>query len=503
MRSLLLTRLFDGSLRNGKVQAKRALCCGNRLRQAADSQYKDTPLERSLVSSLEGIVGDKNISQSATVLQQHGQDEGPHKGRDPQVVVWPENTDQVQEICRLCHANRVPIIPHGTGTGLEGGTAAVQGGVCVDLTLMDKVRNIWPDDFVGVVEPGVTREGLNQEVRDQGLWFPVDPGANASICGMCATSASGTNAVRYGTMKDNTLNLEVVLADGKLINTAGKDNKARKNSAGYDLTGLILGSEGTLGLITAATVRLHALPETVAAAVVSFPSIQATVNTVVTCLQYSMPLARLELLDEVQMMACNKYSGLDYPELPTLFIEFHGSETEVERQVEMVKYICDEEGGGEFQWAAQQEDRTKLWTARHRAYYAALALRPGCRSVTTDVCVPPSMLPEMIEHSKEDIRSNGLVGPIVGHVGDGNFHSFLLFDPDKPEEFAACKGVSNRMGRKAIELGGTCTGEHGVGQGKIGLLEDQYGVDGVETMRLVRRALDPLGILNPGKVITM
>jgi len=343
---------------------------------------------------------------------------------------------------------------------------------------------------------------LNAEVRSDGLWFPVDPGANASICGMCATGASGTNAVRYGTMKENCLNLEVVLADGRIINTAGNGSRPAKSAAGYNLTSLFLGSEGTLGIITAATVRLHALPESVAAAVVGFPSVQAAVDTVVQTLQCSVPMARIELLDEVQMKACNLYSGLSYPETPHLFLEFHGSETEVEAQTETVRSIAEENEGGEFQFAQQQEDRTRLWTARHRAYYANIALRPGCRSITTDVCVPISALPDLVTKTKEDIKEHGLVGPMVGHVGDGNFHTMLLFDPENAEEFKKCKKVATTMSRQAIALGGTCTGEHGVGQGKMGVLQEQFGEDGIQVMRQIKGALDPQNLMNPGKVIS-
>lgn len=459
-------------------------------------------LKEQLRKELELVVGAQNVSCSDSVRQQHGQDEGPHRGHPPDVVVWPEDTQQVSEICKICTRHRVPIIPHGTGTGLEGGTSAVYGGVAVNLTKhMDKITDIYLEDFTAVVQPGVTRESLNQALKADGLWFPVDPGANASICGMCATGASGTNAVRYGTMKENCLNLEVVLADGRTFSTGGGGSRPRKTSAGYNLTSLFLGSEGTLGLITAATVKLHAVPESIAAAVVGFPTVQAAVNTVVATLQCSVPMARIELLDEVQMRACNLYSGLEYPETPHLFLEFHGSQTEVESQAETVKGIAEENEGGEFQWAVQQEDRTKLWTARHRAYYANVALRPGSRSLTTDVCVPVSALPEMVSLAKEDIARNGLIGPLVGHVGDGNFHTMLLFNPEDPEEYKKCKEVSNRMARAAIAFGGTCTGEHGIGLGKIQLLGEQYGEVGIGVMKTIKASLDPLNLMNPGKVI--
>jgi len=457
----------------------------------------------SLRSALESIVGANNVSSGESVLNQHGQDEGPHPGKAPDLVVFPSSTQEVSEICKVCSEHKVNIIPYGTGTGLEGGIAALDGGVTVNLSKhMNKILELHQSDFCAVVQPGITREILNQEIRADGLWFPVDPGADASICGMCATGASGTNAVRYGTIKENCLNLEVVLADGRIIHTSGTGSRPSKSAAGYNLTSLFLGSEGTLGIITSATIRLHAIPESVAAAVVGFPSVQQAVDTVVTTLQCSVPMARMELLDEVQMMACNQYSGLEYPETPHLFLEFHGSEAEVESQTEMVRDIAADNGGGDFQWAVQQEDRTKLWTARHRAYYADIALRPGCRSVTTDVCVPISALPEIVERTKEDIKEKGLIGPMVGHVGDGNFHTMLLFDPLNPEEFKACKEVANKMARSAISLGGTCTGEHGVGQGKMALLEEQFGGAGIQVMRQIKTALDPLNIMNPGKVFS-
>jgi len=463
--------------------------------------YLKQDVKDELVRDLENILGPENVSQSQSVRIQHGQDEGPHKGLPPDLVVWPASTQEVSEVCKVCTAHKVPMIPHGTGTGLEGGTTALAGGVAIDVTKnMEEISAIYNQDFCAVVQPGVTREGLNQALKAEGLWFPVDPGANASICGMCATGASGTNAVRYGTIKENVLNLEVVLADGRIIQTAGIGARPNKSAAGYNLSSLMVGSEGTLGIITSATVRLHAVPETIAAAVISFPTPQDAVDAVVATLQCSVPMARIEFLDEVQMMACNKYSGLDYPQTPHLFLEFHGSQSEVEAQTEFVKDICSQFNGGEFKWALQQEDRTRLWTARHRAYYANIALRPGCRSVTTDVCVPISALPEMIRTTKQDIDDQGLLGPMVGHVGDGNFHTMLLFDPENQEEKIKCKDVANRMARKALALGGTCTGEHGIGLGKIDLLREQFGEDGISMMRSIKRSLDPLNLMNPGKV---
>eukprot|EP00092_Neocalanus_flemingeri_P041129 GFUD01044787.1.p1 GENE.GFUD01044787.1~~GFUD01044787.1.p1 ORF type:complete len:538 (+),score=140.16 GFUD01044787.1:31-1614(+) len=471
--------------------------------QAPLTAVDNTDSGKQLKQELEAIVGPGNVSSGESVVLQHGQDEGPHQGKSPDIVVFPSSTEEVSEICKICTKHNIPIIPYGTGTGLEGGISAVDGGVCVNVSKnMNKILQIHQEDFSAVVQPGISREMLNQEVRADGLWFPVDPGADASVCGMCATGASGTNAVRYGTMKENCLNLEVVLADGRIIHTAGIGSRPKKSSAGYNLTSLFLGSEGTLGIITSATVCLHAIPESVAAAVVGFPTVQNAVDTVVMTLQCSVPMARMELLDEVQMKACNEYSGLSYPETPHLFLEFHGSESEVESQTETVRDIAADNDGGEFQWAVQQEDRTKLWTARHRAYYADIALRPGCRSLTTDVCVPVSALPDLVTATKADIAEHGLVGPMVGHVGDGNFHTMLLFDPADPEEFRKCKEVANKMARSAIALGGTCTGEHGVGQGKMVLLEEQFGKDGIDVMRQIKGALDPQQLMNPGKVFS-
>jgi len=484
------------------IVQQRGLQSSNVSSQIPSSVAIDGDSLSQVKAELEAIVGASNVSGGESVLLQHGQDEGPHPGQAPDLVVFPSSTKEVSLICQICTRHGLPIIPYGTGTGLEGGISAVQGGICINLSRnMNKILKIHQEDFCAEVQPGVSREMLNQEIRADGLWFPVDPGADASVCGMCATGASGTNAVRYGTMKENCLNLEVVLADGRIIHTAGVGCRPKKNSAGYNLTSLFLGSEGTLGIITSATVCLHAIPESVAAAVVGFPEVQNAVDTVVMTLQCSVPMARMELLDEVQMKACNEYSGLSYPETPHLFLEFHGSETEVQSQTETVRDIAADNEGGEFQWAIQQEDRTKLWTARHRAYYADIALRPGCRSLTTDVCVPISALPELVTSTKADIDANGLVGPMVGHVGDGNFHTMLLFDPSDSAEFKKCKEVANRMARSAIALGGTCTGEHGVGQGKMILLEEQFGKDGIDVMKQIKAALDPQSLMNPGKVI--
>ena len=445
-------------------------------------------------------LGAKNVSVSEAVRKQHGQDEGPEIGVPPDVVVFAESTEHVQEICKLCSDQNIPIIPHGTGTGLEAGISALHGGICIDLQKMDGITNYNIDDFDVEVQPGVTREALNHYVRDDGLWFPVDPGANASICGMCATGASGTNAVKYGTIKENCLNLEVVLADGRLLHTGGKGKRPRKSAAGYNLTNLMIGSEGTLGIITRATVKLHAQPEAIAVAIVNFPDCASAINCVVTILRYSLPMARIELLDEVAVKACNNYSNLELTEKPTLFLEFHCTENGLESQTSIVDEISKEFGGSDFEYATKSEDRTKLWTARHKLYYAGLNLKPGCRSVTTDACVPISKLPEIFDATKKDIEAENLTAPLFGHVGDGNFHSLLLFKDG--EEYNACKRVSMKMGRRAISLGGTCTGEHGIGTGKRTLLQEMVGNTGIDCMKSIKLAFDPKGILNPGKILT-
>ena len=458
-------------------------------------------ISQKALHDLKNTVGESNFTTAKSILSHHGQDMGPHGGQPPHAVVWPRSPQEVADICRICHSNEIPIIPFGTGTGLEGGIVALQGGVAINVTKMDAIVSIHEEDFTAVVQPGVTREMLNSELKSSGLWFPVDPGADASICGMCATGASGTNAVKYGTMKENCINMEVVLAQGEIIETAGVGVRPRKSSAGYNLTELFLGSEGTLGIITSATIRLHAIPECVASAVVSFPDLQAAVDTVVGTLQSGIGIARLELLDDIQMKACNQYSDLNYTESPTLFIEFHGSNSGVTEQIEVVKMLSEQNNGGEFLWSEKQEDRNKLWKARHAVHHANKAYCPGYRGLATDVCVPISELPKIVMETKNDIEKRGLIGPIVGHAGDGNFHSMLMFDPNNKEEERICEEVAERMARRALELGGTISGEHGVGIGKVKLLEEQFGPQGIDVMRRIKSCLDPKSILNPGKVI--
>jgi D-lactate dehydrogenase (cytochrome) len=413
------------------------------------------------------------------------------------VVVFAASTEEISDIINVCARRRVPVIPFGTGTSLEGHVAALEGGVCIDLAQMNEVLAVNVEDMDCTVQAGVTRKQLSEHLRDTGLFFAVDPGADASIGGMAATRASGTNAVRYGTMRETVLALTVVLADGRIIRTS---RRARKSSAGYDLTRLFVGSEGTLGVIAEVTLRLHGVPEAISAAVCAFPDLAAAVNTTIAIIHSGVPVARIELLDDVQMKAINKYSKLDYPEAPTLFFEFHGTEAGVVEQVKMVEAIAGDFGDSNFQWATKAEDRAQLWQARHDAYYAAIALRPGSKGYATDVCVPISRLAECIEETRQDIEISGLLAPIVGHVGDGNFHLVMVLDPDDPDEMARAKALNERLVMRGLSMDGTCTGEHGVGYGKIDFLLAEHG-EAVSVMRTIKTALDPLGIMNPGKIV--
>lgn len=448
------------------------------------------------ISELQALLGDR-LSTARAVREQHGHDESYHPTEAPDAVAFAASTQEVSDIVGICARYRIPVIPFGTGTSLEGHVAARYGGICIDLSRMNRVLRVSQGDLDATVEAGVTRKQLNAHLRDTGLFFPIDPGADASLGGMAATRASGTNAVRYGTMRENVLGLTVVLAEGRVIRTGGR---ARKSAAGYDLTRLFVGSEGTLGVITEVTLRLYGVPEAISAAVAAFPTIGDAVQTVIHTIQSGIPVARIELLDEVQMDAVNRYAGLDYPVRPTLFFEFHGTARGVEEQAEMVKAIAGEFGAGEFRWATQTEDRNRLWQARHNAFYAALALRPGAKGWPTDVCVPISRLADCIVETKKDVEQSGLLAPIVGHVGDGNFHLTFIVDPDDPDEMARAKALNERMVMRALEMGGTCTGEHGIGYGKIDFLTAEHG-EAVAVMRQLKQALDPDGIMNPGKVL--
>jgi D-lactate dehydrogenase (cytochrome) len=449
-----------------------------------------------VIEALQGLLGDR-LSLSAAVREQHGKDESYHTPHPPDAVAFAQSTEEVAEIVKICAAHNTPIIPFGTGTSLEGHVAALHGGVCIDVSQMNEVIRVNAEDLDVTVQPGVTRKQLNEYLRDTGLFFPIDPGADASLGGMTATRASGTNAVRYGTMRENVLGLTVVLADGRIIRTS---RRARKSSAGYDLTRLFVGSEGTLGVITEVTLRLYGIPEAISSAVCSFESIKGAIDTVITTIQCGIPIARIELLDEVQMDACNKYSGLDYPVQPTLFLEFHGTEAGVKEQAEMVQELAAENGGGNFQWTTKAEERSKLWQARHDAAYACMALRPGSKGWATDVCVPISRLAECIMETKKDLEGTDLITPLVGHVGDGNFHLVYLVDPENEDEIAEAKELNDRLVQRALAMEGTCTGEHGVGYGKIDFLTAEHG-EAVSVMRQIKKALDPQNLMNPGKIV--
>jgi len=443
------------------------------------------------------VLLDSRLSTAQAVREHHGKDLTYHAGAAPDAVAFPNSTEEVAAIVRICARHKTPIVPYGTGTSLEGHIAALHGGVCIDLGGMNAVLDVNGEDMDCRVQAGVTRKALNDYLRDSGLFFPIDPGADASLGGMAATRASGTNAVRYGTMRENVLGLTVVTADGRVIRTGGR---ARKSSAGYDLTRLFVGSEGTLGVITELQLRLYGIPEAVTAAVCSFDSLDGAVNTVIAVIQSGIPVARIELLDEVQMEAINRYSGLDYPVLPTLFFEFHGTEAGAREQAERAGELAQEFGGGDFRWAARQEDRNRLWQARHDAYHACKAMRPGSEAWATDVCVPISRLADCIVETRRDIDESNLIAPIVGHVGDGNFHLVYLVDPEDRDELKRAEAHNERMVMRALAMGGTCTGEHGIGYGKIDFLQAEQG-EAVSLMRSVKTALDPDNIMNPGKIL--
>ena len=448
------------------------------------------------LGELATLLGDR-LSTAAAIREQHGRDESYHAGFPPDAVAFAQSTEEVAAIVKICARHCVPVIAFGTGTSLEGHVAALHGGVTIDLTGMNRILRVNQEDMDVTVQAGVTRKQLNEHLRDTGLFFPIDPGADASLGGMAATRASGTNAVRYGTMRENVLTLTVVLADGRVIRTA---RRSRKSAAGYDLTRLFVGSEGTLGVITEVTLRLYGIPEAISAAVVSFPTLDAAVQTVIEVIQSTIPVARIELLDDVQMDAVNRYSKLNYAVAPTLFFEFHGTTRGVQEQVEQVGAIASSNGAGDFQWASKPEERSKLWQARHDAYYAALALRPGCKGWATDVCVPISRLAECIAETKADLAHASIQAALVGHVGDGNFHLVYLIDPDKPAEIQEASALNDRMVARALAMEGTCTGEHGVGYGKLGFMQAEHG-DAVAVMRQIKQALDPANILNPGKLV--
>jgi D-lactate dehydrogenase (cytochrome) len=458
--------------------------------------FQRSPLNPALLAALRQRLGDR-LSTSAAVCEQHGKDESYHTPHAPDAVAFVGSTAEVSAVVSLCAEHKTPVIAFGTGTSLEGHVAALKGGVCIDLSQMNQILRVGAEDLDATVEAGVTRKQLNEYLRDTGLFFPIDPGADASLGGMAATRASGTNAVRYGTMRENVLSLTVVLADGRVIRTA---RRARKSAAGYDLTRLFVGSEGTLGVITEVTVRLYGIPDAISAAVCAFPTIAAAVDTVILTIQSGVPVARIELLDEAQIDAINKYSKLDHRVAPTLFFEFHGSAAGVAEQVDIVKALAAEHGGDDFRWATSPEERSKLWQARHDAYYAALALRPGSKGWPTDVCVPISRLAECIAETKRDLAQSPIPSALAGHVGDGNFHLIFMIDPQSREEIAEASRLNDRMVARALEMEGTCTGEHGIGYGKIDFLQAEHG-EAISVMRSIKQALDPDDIMNPGKIV--
>jgi D-lactate dehydrogenase (cytochrome) len=457
------------------------------------------PMPAAMAEALRARFGER-FSTAAAVCEQHGRDESVYATTPPEGVVFCESTDEVAFVVAQAGRHAVPVIPFGVGSSLEGHLLAVQGGVSIDLSRMNRVLRVNAEDLTVTVEAGVTREQLNREIRDTGLFFPIDPGADASIGGMAATRASGTNAVRYGTMRENVLGLTVVTASGEVIRTG---TRAKKSSAGYDLTRLLVGSEGTLGVMTEITLKLYPLPESVSAAICHFPSIDAAVRTTIQVIQMGVPIARCELLDVNAIRGVNKHSNLTLREQPMLLMEFHGSAAGVQEQIDTVQQIAREHGGEEFQFASTPEERNRLWTARHRSYFAALQTRPGCRCQSTDTCVPISRLAESINESIAEAEASGIPYWVVGHVGDGNFHLSYLIDPNDAQELATIERLGVQMVRRALRLEGTCTGEHGIGLHKMGYLVDEAGVGAVEMMRSIKRALDPKNIMNPGKVFAL
>ncbi|WP_425098972.1 FAD-binding oxidoreductase [Tropicibacter sp. S64] len=448
------------------------------------------------LEDLSHVLGER-LSRSKSDLTQHGHSESYFPETLPDAVAYPESESEVRRIVQICARHGVPVIGWGAGTSLEGHGLAVKGGVVVDFTRMNKVLEIRQADMDVTVQPGVTREALNEELRATGLFFPVDPGANATLGGMAMTRASGTTAVRYGTMRDNVLGLRAVLADGRVIHTG---TRARKSAAGYDLTALFVGSEGTLGLVTELTLRLHGVPEATSAGICAFPDMGSAVEAVQETIQMGIPMARIEFACADTARAFNAYAGSDMETAPHLMVEFHGSAESVRQDAERFAEIVADHGGSRFRWSTREEERRALWAMRHNGYYAILASQTGARAVVTDICVPISRLAQAVEETQNDIAASSLRGPILGHVGDGNFHAILLIDPARPEQFDTAKALSHRMGERAIMLGGTCTGEHGIGMGKTDLMEAEHG-DGWDVMGDIKRALDPKGLMNPGKVV--
>ncbi len=463
----------------------------------APAVAREPKIVSAALRDLAAAFGNRLVTSQA-VREQHGHTTTWIPNQPPDAVVFPQSTADVQQVVGICLKHNMPIIPFGTGTSLEGHVNAPQGGVSIDFRDMNRVLAVHAEDLDCVIEPGITRKQINEHLRDQGLFFPIDPGADASLGGMAATRASGTNAVRYGTMKDNVLSMKVVLANGEVMTTA---RRAKKSSSGYDLTRLMIGSEGTLGIITELTLKLYGIPEAISAGVCPFPSVEAACNATILTIQSGIPVARIELLDALQVKASNAYSKLTLPETPLLLMEFHGSESGVAEQAERFGEIAKDLGGGPFEWATKAEERTRLWQARHDAYWAQRGLRPGSQPLATDVCVPISRLAECVTESQADADEAGLLAPIVGHVGDGNFHIGLLIDVNDAGELKKAESFLERLAERALRMEGTCTGEHGVGQGKIKYLNAEHGPVTLAVMRSIKQALDPHNIMNPGKML--
>ncbi|WP_165324631.1 FAD-binding oxidoreductase [Rhizorhabdus phycosphaerae] len=464
----------------------------------APAPFSRRPLPAAFVDDMRALLGDR-LHLGEAMRRQHGSSEAHFEPVLPDAVAFPHSTEEVAALVRLCLAAEIPVVPFGAGTSLEGNATPVRGGLTIDLGEMSRIVEVNAQDLDCTVEAGVRREQLNAHLRDQGLFFPIDPGANATIGGMASTRASGTNAVRYGTMRDAVLSLKVVTPEGTVVRTA---RRARKSAAGYDLTRLMIGAEGTLGIITEICLRLHGIPEAISSAVCPFDALAGAVDTVVQAIQMGVPVARIELLDAAQMRACNAYSKLDYPEQTTLLFEFHGSERHVEEQVATVRDLAAANGGGPFRWSNLPEERTRLWKARHEAYYAAMNQRPGAVGLTTDVCVPISRLADCILETRQDLDGCAVPATIVGHVGDGNFHVVFAIDPNAPEEMHAVEALNARLVARALSMDGSCTGEHGIGLGKQSFLVDELG-DAVDMMRTIKRALDPKDLFNPGKIFQL
>src|SRR6516164_8478428 len=467
--------------------------------EAPKRSKDDRKAADAVIATLAARYGNRLVTSQA-VREQHGHTTTWIENQPPDAVVFPQSAEEVQEIVRLCASGRVPGIGFGQGTSFEGQVNAPRGGICLDFRDMNRVLAVHAEDLDCIIEPGITRKQLNENLRDTGLFFPIDPGADASLGGMAATRCSGTNAVRYGTMKDNVLAVKAVLANGELITTA---HRAKKSSAGYDLTRLLVGSEGTLGVITELTLKLSGIPEAISAGHCPFPSVEAACNAASATIQCGIPVARIELMDALQVKATNLYSKLALPETPMLFVEFHGSPAGVAEQSERFGEIARDLSGGPFEWATKPEDRSRLWQARHDAYWAARGLRPGAQALATDVCVPISRLAECVTAAQREIAELGLVAPILGHVGDGNFHLSLLVDMSNPTEVEAAKTLCERLVDRALAMDGTCTGEHGVGQGKMKYLAGELGNPALAAMAAIKRALDPDDIMNPGKIVAI